>query len=419
MAGGAISGAATNASQLILGRTIQGAGVGGITVMSSIIVSDLVPLRDRGKYIAITLVVYLVWASSGPLIGGSLSQANSESWRWNFWLQIPFGVLSVLFIVMFLKVETKEEGATFWGKMRRIDYVGNFLVIGSTASILYALTYSGSNYPWNSPRIIASMVVDVLGLVIFVATEGFCDGTPVMPLRLLGHRTGAIVALNTFSSALLNNWVNFFLPVYFQAVKQSTPFHAGAQILPLIIMAVLASIVAFIVVSKFGKYKLLHILGFAGMALGLGLFARLDRRSSNLTWIMTEIAFSAGLDMVINTLLPAFQAGVPESDQAAATSTFSFFRGLANIWPMTIPATIFNNRCETLSQQIPDANIRSALSSGHAYGHATQAFLSTLSESERSATIEVFTQALKLVWYVAPAFAVLSMILAMVERNLP
>ncbi|GJC78194.1 efflux pump FUS6 [Colletotrichum liriopes] len=423
--GGVISGAANSGTQLIIGRAIQGAGGGGISLMSSIIVSDLIPLRDRGNYIAIILTVYLVGASSGPLVGGTLSQASNTSWRWVFWLPVPFGALSLILLLLFLKVETKkEDGVTFWGKLRRIDYLGNLLIIGSTISILYALTYGGSKYVWTSPRIIGPLAVGVVGLISFAAAEGLCAGTsimpePVMPLRLITHRTGAIVATNAFLSALLNNWASFFLPVYFQAVQQSSPARSGVQILPMILIAVPSSIVAVTLVSKFGKYKILHICGFAGTAVGLGLFSILSRNSADVAWVMMEIVFSSGIGMVINTLLPAFQAGVNESDQAAATSTFSFLRGLANIWSMTVPAAIFNNRFESLSWRISDENVRSALSGGRAYEHATQAFLSSIQEPERSATIDVFTEALKMVWYIAAIFAGIAFILALFEKDIP
>ncbi|RYP51153.1 hypothetical protein DL769_010855 [Monosporascus sp. CRB-8-3] len=251
-----------------------GAGGGGINVMSSIVVSDLIPLRDRGNYIAVMLTAYLVGAASGPLLGGALYQAADESWRWVFWLPVPFGVLSLIFLLLFLEVGVeKEEGVTCWDKLNRLYYLGNYLVIGST-------------------------------LVVFVAVEGLYAGIsiqiePVIPLRLIRHRTGTIVAANTFFSSLLSNWVNFLLPVYFQGIQQFSPARAGVQLLPIITVAVPSSIVAVPLVSKFAKYKVLHIAGFAGMCLGLGLFSILDRNSADVAWVMTEVIFSASLGMVI------------------------------------------------------------------------------------------------------------------------
>ncbi|OHE97127.1 major facilitator superfamily transporter [Colletotrichum orchidophilum] len=415
--GGIISGAAASGPQLIAGRVVQGLGAGGINVMSAIVVSDLVPVRHRGKYMACMLAAYLVGATSGPLLGGVLVQAGA--WRWVFWLPVPFGALSFLVLVVCLKGRVRDAKSSRRERFRRVDYGGNVVLTASTGSMLYAVTYGGSEYPWSDARIIAALTAGVLGLGVFLLLERYLARSttvePVMPLRLLSHRVGATVAAGAFASSLLGNWANFLLPVYFQGVRMSTPSRAGVQMLPIVAVAVPTSIVSVVLVSKFGRYKVLHVAGFVGMCIACGLFSILSQASSDAAWILMEVLFSLGLGMVVNTLLPAFQGAVGESDQAVATSTFTFVQSLANIWSVTMPAAIFNNRFEALAGRISDERVRAQLGGGRAYGFATRAFLEGVQGTARGEVVEVFGEAVRGVWYVAAGIAGAAVLMACAE----
>ncbi|KAJ4386818.1 hypothetical protein N0V93_009716 [Gnomoniopsis smithogilvyi] len=405
--GGVISGAAASGPQLISGRVVQGLGAGGINVMSAIVVSDLVPVRHRGMYMAYMLAAYLLGATTGPLLGGALVQAGA--WRWVFWLPVPFGAASLVVLVFCLNDKVRDASSSRRKRLQRVDIGGNVVLTAATGALLYAVTYAGFQYPWSDARIIAALTVGVLGLGAFLLLERHLARSntvePVMPLRLLTNRVGATVAAGAFASSLLGNWANFLLPVYFQGVRMSTPSRAGVQMLPIVAVAVPVSIVSVVLVSKLGWYKTLHVSGFAVMCTACGLFSILDQASGDAEWILIEVMFSLGLGMVVNTLLPAFQGAVKESDQAVATSTFTFVQSLANIWSVTMPAAIFNNRFEVLADRISDEQVRAQLSGGRAYGFATRAFLEGLQGTTRYEVVDVFGLAVRGVWYVAAAIA--------------
>ncbi|KAK1565949.1 major facilitator superfamily transporter [Colletotrichum navitas] len=375
--------------------------------MSSIVVSDLVPVRHRGKYMAVMLAAYLLGAVSGPLVGGFLVQ--NGAWRWVFWLPVPFGVVSLLALVVLLKGSVRPANTSRRERLRRVDYAGSLVLVAATGAMLYAVTYAGSEYHWSDGRIIAALTAGVAGLVLFWLLERRLGRSetvePVMPLRLLNHRTGATVAAGAFASSLLSNWTNFLLPVYFQGVRMSTPSRAGVQLLPIIAVAVPASIVSVVLVSKLGRYQMLHVSGFAAMCIACGLFSILNEASGDAEWILIEVLFSLGLGMVVNTLLPAFQGAVKESDQAVATSTFTFVQSLAIIWSVTIPAAIFNNRFEELAGGISDERVREQLGSGKAYGSTTRAFIESLQRPVKGEVVKVFGEAISGVWYMAAGIA--------------
>ncbi|TLS26490.1 hypothetical protein PpBr36_04263 [Pyricularia pennisetigena] len=420
VAGGILSGAATSSAHLIAGRIVQGLGAGGINVMVAIVVSDLVPVRGRGMYMAIMLAAYLIGATSGPLLGGVLAQAGL--WRWVFWLPAPFGVASLVLLGVCLKGAVRDAHVGWREKLKTVDYGGNAILTAATASMLYAVTYAGTEHPWSDARTIAPLTAGVVGLGLFVLLQHRLAGSgtvqPVMPLRLVAHRAGATVAFGAFTSSLLSTWVNFLLPVYFQGVLASTPSRSGVQMLPIVTVAVPASIVSVVLVSRLGRYKLLHVAGFAGMCAACGLFSILKSTSGDAEWVGYEVLFSVGLGMVVNTLLPAFQGAVAEEDQAMATSTFTFVQSLAMIWSVTVPAAVFNNRFDALSGSITDQGVRAQLVGGRAYGSATRAFLVGLDEGTRGEVVGVFQAAVSFVWYVAIAVSGLGALVACAEKEI-
>ncbi|KAK1703999.1 major facilitator superfamily domain-containing protein [Colletotrichum lupini] len=411
-----ICGGASSPTMLIAGRAVQGMGSGGINMIIDIIISDLVPLRDRGNYIAIILAIYGVGMAIGPFVGGIIVQTTS--WRWVFYINLPVGGLSLVLLYLFLHVKW-DRTATFNGKLRRIDYIGNSILIASTVSVLIALTWGGEIYSWSSYRVIIPLVLGLVGLVAFCIFEGSgIVPEPVMPLRLLANRTSAIIYATTFLNSAILYWAFFFLPLYFQAVKLSTPARSGVQLLPVTLISIPGAAISAVVLARWGRYKALHIAGFALMTLGLGIWAVLDRYSSTAAWVLVQVVPAVGSGMLLNTLLPAFQAGLAEADQAAATASWSFIRSFGSIWGVAIPAAIFNTY--TLSyaaQKIDDPAARGILQHGNAYASATKAFVESFDEPTRSQIIDLFTEAMRKVFLIAIAFGGLAFLLSFLERE--
>ncbi|KAJ0108528.1 Major facilitator superfamily general substrate transporter [Diaporthe amygdali] len=414
--GSAIAGGASNGAMLIAGRAIQGMGSGGINMIVDIIVSDLVPLRERGNYMAVVLVVYFVGTALGPYIGGAI--VESTSWRWVFYINLPIGGVSMIMIIVFLQVKYNKE-MTFAQKIRRIDYIGNALLIGSTVAVLYSLTYGGTLYQWSSGRIIAPLVIGLLGLVAFIGFESLNFVIePVVPPRLFANRTSATVFAVTFLNSALLYWMLYFLPVYFQTILGSSPARSGVQLLPSIIVAIPAAIMAVLLLTKFGKYKPLHLAGFALNTIGLGLFTLLDKDSSTAEWVIFQIIAAGGSGFVLNTLLPACQTPLAESDQAAATATWSFVRSFGNIWGVAIPAAIFNSRFAQLSDRIQDSSIAAQFGHGNAYSHASADFLDTFGSNVKLELVSVFSDSLKQVWQISIVFSGVSFLLVFLEKQI-
>jgi MFS family permease len=143
--GSGLAGGADNTVQIIAGRTIQGIGGGGINTLVDTVICDLVPLRQRGKYVALMAAVWAVGTVVGPVLGGAF--AEYASWRWVFYINLPLSAVSLILLVLFLRVSHPRGGGTMWQQLRRVDYIGNAILTSTVISVLLALSWAGVNYP--------------------------------------------------------------------------------------------------------------------------------------------------------------------------------------------------------------------------------------------------------------------------------
>ncbi|KAI1441979.1 MFS general substrate transporter [Annulohypoxylon stygium] len=414
--GSGISGGAATATMLIAGRAVQGVGGGGIILMIEMIVCDLVPLRDRGRFTAVIMGLFGIVSSLGPFIGGAI--AEGTTWRWVFYINLPICGLSLVLLTSFLHVNY-DRSPTVAERLRRIDYSGNIILIASVTAILISLTYGGTRYSWSSWRVLFPLILGLVGLGVFMLYESsrWCV-EPMTPPHLFKNRTSIVAFYLTFIHSLLSFWVLYFLPVYFQAVKLEDPNRSGVLLLPTAIVIIPGGIIGGFIMSKFGKYRPIHFAGFAFMAIGTGTFILFDENSGVALYVCLQLLAGLGSGLVLGALLPAAQAALTEKDTASSTATWTFIRTFGTIWGVSVPAAIFNSRSNELSNRIDDPSVRALISNGQAYSHATSSVLLSLETQTREQVISVFSESLKLVWIVAVAIAGVSFFAVFAERDI-
>jgi hypothetical protein len=324
----------------------------------------------------------------------------------------------MLMVIFFLKGNYNKDTSAS-EKLKRIDYIGNTLLIASSIAVLYALSIGGAVAPWSSARVLTPLLVGFAGFVLFgwFETTRFA-GEPVVPPHFFRSWTTSIIMIVTFLASMLLYWVLFFMPVYFQATLGSSPSLAGIQVLPSIVVTVPCSILAVLLMTRFGRYKVIHLSGFALMTLGLGLFSLLKKNSSTAEWVVFQIINSIGNGILMNSLLPACQATLPESDQAQTTAVWSSIRSFGSIWGVIIPAAIFNTFFDQHAAEITDASVRDQFLDGNAYSNANSEFLSSFAEQTRAQIVNVYEGALQQIWLVSLAFAGVCFLLVLVEREI-
>lgn len=416
--GSAISGSATNLEVLIIGRAVQGIGGGGVNVLIQIIICDLVPLRDRSKFMGIIFSTFTVALTIGPVVGGAL--AEHASWRWIFYLNLPVAGVALVLLYCYLKVQHQKDAAS--NILQRIDFAGNAILIASVVSILLALTWAGTEESWSSWRTLLPLILGILGLIGFLALESSpLIKEPTMPIRIFSNRTSLPTFGLAFIHSMLTYWLSYYLPVYFQAVLQATPTESGVDLLPSAIVSMVVAIITGIALSKLNRFKPFMFASFALLASSYGALTQLDQNSPTGYWVGCQIVAAAGLGTLMTVTLPAIQAPLEESDQAVTTAAWGFVRSFGGIWGVAIPTAVFNSQFNNLLGRISDQTLRDELRDGGAYSLATKDFMQSLGSNStlQSEVMNVYIDSLKLVWQVAIGFSLLGFVVTFIVKGIP
>ncbi|KAE8402195.1 major facilitator superfamily domain-containing protein [Aspergillus pseudonomiae] len=397
------------ATQLIVFRAFTGVGGGGLMTVAQMIVSDVVPLRERGKYQGILGAVVAIANGIGPVIGGALSSINEDSWRWIFRLNLPLTAITTLCVLFFMPL--RKVTGDWKMKLKAIDFVGAFLALGSTAVLLLGLTWGGGEYPWASAHVIATIVVGFAVAVGFVLWQWKGATYPLVPMHIFKSRIVNGACLTMF----INGW-NFlvqvyYIPTFYQLVFGYSTVKAGAMLLPVTLMQTVSSTVSGLVVHWVGRYRECILFGWMIWAIGLGLFSTLDQSSGLGKQIGYGLLTGAGVGNTLQPALIAVQAGVERKDMAVVTSFRNFVRNLGGTLGLAIAGTIINNLITSSisSLGLTQSETRSFLSS-------PQNYLSKLPQEEaehaRSLLIPAYRKGFRIIFLIGAALAAFAFVLA-------
>lgn len=306
--------------------------------------------------------------------------------------------------------------------LARVDFLGNAIFIPSMVAIFFGLITGGTRgYPWNSWRIVLPLVMGVMGWLAFHFHQASCIcREPSMPPRLFKNRTSCVGFLIIFLGGVILQAINYFLPVYFQAVKGASSLLSGVYFLPFALAIMPFGGLAGAFMAKTGLYKPLHWGGFALTAVGVGLFSTLTRQSSTGHWVGYQILASGGAGLVFTASLPSTLAALPETDVAVATGTYSFVRSFGLVWGVTIASVAFNGQVNANLHTVSDPAVRNQLQGGGAYTYAAEGSrgIATLPEPGRSEVLEVYAKALSVVWLICVGLSCLGFLVTFVEKSI-
>ena len=250
--GSFLAGAAQNMTQLIATRALQGLGAGGLMALTFVIIADIVPPRERGRYQGYFGAVFGLSSIAGPLLGGFFSDHNKilgiTGWRWIFYINLPFGILALVITSAVLHIpKIKREHS--------IDYIGALLMVLGVTSILLAAAVYGPEYGWSDSRTLIYLLVGLVSAISFIFWEEKAK-EPILPMRLFKIHTfsltsalGAVIGAGMFGAIIM-------LPLYLQIVKGDTATSAGLKLIPLMLGIVTMSIFSGRRITTTGKYKI-------------------------------------------------------------------------------------------------------------------------------------------------------------------
>ncbi|ORX90854.1 MFS general substrate transporter [Basidiobolus meristosporus CBS 931.73] len=388
--GSALCGASKSMTMLIVSRAISGIGGGGIEGMVFIIITEIVPLRERGKYQGFIGATFGIASVLGPLLGGIFT--DDTTWRWSFYVNLPIGALTVVIVSLFLRLPTPT--GSFKEKIRRIDFLGTALLLACIITLLLPTEWGGGDYPWSSPRIISLYCVSGVLLVAFIVVEYRFAAEPIIPCRLFGMRNPLFSFIAQFFFGMAFFGLVYYVPMYFQVVRGDSATTSGLQMLPMLLSASLFSIVSGFFISKTGVIVVWCWVGSAVMTVGVGLLTIWNANTSHGEQIGFLIVVGAGAGCCIQTLILAAQSEVSSKDMGVVTTMSSFFRSVGGVLGIAICGSIYNNQLVSglskLSYNIPMQEATNSFQ-----------FMDTLPAEERLAVMGVYVHVLRTIFYIA------------------
>ncbi|KIJ59634.1 hypothetical protein HYDPIDRAFT_100308 [Hydnomerulius pinastri MD-312] len=408
--GSGICGGATSMNMLIAGRAVQGLGGGGIQSVSGIILADLVSLQERGLYAGLFGLTWSLAVSIGPVVGGSL--ASQGQWRWLFYLNLPICAIAALLVLILLDLPTPK--GSFRDKFVSLDWAGNILVVGSSISCTLALTWGGVTAPWNSVRVLAPLIIGLVGLVAFFIYEATVPKNPLVPITLMTNRTGVSGYLQTFVASVIALCVAYFFPVFFQGCKGASAVKSGVYGLGMSALAP-AAIVSGILVKKTGRYRPQMWVGWCILLLGLGLMSSLHATTSSGFAVGFLVLVGIGIGIEYATTMYPIQAPLSVTQNAPALAFMWFLRSFAGVWGVTIGSTVIQNE---LAKRLPSA-FTSGIPEGSGLAYALIPELPLLPPQLLSEVEEAFAGSLTVMWQVLVGIAGLGLLCSIPMKGLP
>ena len=333
MVGSIVSGFAGSFWVLVLGRAIQGLGMGTIMPLSQTIIGDIIPARQRGKYQGLMGAVFGVTSVAGPLAGGFIT--DHWGWRWLFFAAVPIGLAATAVVARFLHLPHQRREA-------KIDYLGIATLTVSLVSLLLATSLGGTSYPWGSATILGLYAVGVVALVAFLVVERRAE-EPVIPLRLFRSSVFSASNIASFAVAMVMFGSIIYIPVYAQGVLGVDATNSGLILMPLMLGLVVMGILSGLVITRTGRYKGIMLSGVAIMGAGLFLLTRLTWTSTQTQLTVAMIVLGVGLGMAMQQYTLVVQNAVARADLGVATASTQFFRNVGSTVGIAVFGTVMTS----------------------------------------------------------------------------
>jgi EmrB/QacA subfamily drug resistance transporter len=316
--GSLIAALAPNIFVLIGARAVQGLGGGGLFALSQILIGDLLPPRERGRYAAWISGMWAVAGIAGPLLGGTLAEVN---WSLIFWLNLPLGAIAMLVINRPLKKLAVH------GRRHRLDVWGAMLLVIATSALLLVLNWGGTTYPWTSPQVLGLLLLSLLfwiafGIRLSLAAE------PLVSFEVLSNRIALAGCLGMFMVSAVNVGLTVYLPVYAQGYLGLSPAQSGYALLGFLLGAVGGATLGGRLTLRIVYAKRIPIVGATISGLALIAAGAMVAYKSLAALELTTMLIGIGMGMTFPVTTVSVQNAVHQMHLGVATGMLTFLRSL-------------------------------------------------------------------------------------------
>ncbi|WP_067566447.1 MDR family MFS transporter [Nocardia acidivorans] len=395
--------ASTGFWEFVTFRGLQGVGGGGLMILAQAIIADVVPAKDRGKYMAPMGAIFGITSVAGPLLGGFF--ADGPGWRWCFWLNVPIGLAALVIAFRYLSIPSHRPKT-------KPDYPGVVLMSSATALLILITDWGGKQYAWGSAVIITMIVALVLAVAAFIMVESRAQ-EPMLPLWLFRNRTfvltsaiGLIVGLVMFAAL-------GFLPTYLQMATGASAAVSGLLLIPMMVGMMATLITSMGAITKTGRYRMYPPLG--ALVIVASMLWLTTLKADTPMWVIGGMLFTigAGLGLIMQIIVLVVQNAVSPEQIGTATSANNYFREMGGAIGVAVFGSIFTHR---LTEGLTDAfhaHGAEAMGSGLDPSNLVPTVVKHLPAGLHDAIVDAYVHALVPgFWYLIPG-AILAFVLAL------
>ncbi len=382
--------------------------------MTEILITDLVPLRERGKWFGYQSLTWALGSVTGPLIGGAFAQ--KATWRWIFWINLPFCALGFLTLPFCLRLN-RPPGRVADGLLQ-FDWVGAILLTAATTSLLMPVSWGGVLFDWSSFRTLVPLVLGIFGLLLFVMYEIYVPKTPLIPLRIFCSRTAAVNYIGTLVHGTILWCSLYYLPLYYEAVKGYSLILVGVALFPETFTIPPIAILVGVAVSITGRFRWAIWSGWSLTVLGMGLLYLLGPGTSVPAFIFLNLIPGCGLGLLFACMNLATQAAATEKHVGFAAAVYIFMRSLGQGIGIAVGGVIFQSRFIVELRQYPDLARNATALAQDASGLVQIIKAMPEGAANRVAIVNAYADALKVVWAVMAGLAFVALVLSFGTKGL-
>lgn len=386
---------AQSMTMLVFARAVQGIGSGGAMAMSFIVIADIVPPRERGRYVGAFTSIFALSSVAGPLIGGLI--VDNASWRWIFIVNMPFGIFALWMTQRHLRLPVIRRDTT-------IDTVGALLLVSGVATLILALSWSPGQFGWGSTQTIGMTAASVALIAVFLWWEPRVTN-PIVPMHLFrNHTVQVMVPMVTLISAAMTT-VSTFMPLFLQAVTGVSPTNSGLLLVPMMIGMTAASTYVGKRITVTGHYRVWPIAGAAAGSVGMVLVSLVDNNGARIAVSLLGMAL---MGLCVGGTMPtsttAIQNSVAVRDLGVASSLSQLCRNLGSTIAVAAYGAVLNQQ---LLGRVDPKLLRAPRT------------INKLPEPGRSQALDAISHGITTVFRWAVPMLVLALVLTVMVRELP
>jgi EmrB/QacA subfamily drug resistance transporter len=404
-----LCGLATTMAQLVGFRALQGLGGGGLLAMAHATIADVISPRERGRYQAYIASTFAVSSIIGPVLGGLF--VDHLTWRWIFWINLPIAIGALVLSELTLKRLVVRR------LRHRIDYPGAVLIVAAVCCVLLVTTMGGNEAEWDSP-LIAALAAGALALSALCVVQERRASEPILPPRLFADRIFLVASLVNILTSITMLGGIVFMPLFLQLVCGLGAGDSGLMLIPFTGATVVGAIGAGRLMAATGRYKIFPVVG-AALILGAMLWLSTVTPTTPLALAGSAMAvWGLGIGLIIPILVVVVQNAVESRDLGTATASISFFRTMGGSFGVALFSAVLIARLNSLVGAVPGHAVLGA-SPGVALLHAGAQALDLAPPAIRAAVAAAITSAFQDTFLVGAGLALLTVVLALVLREVP